>query len=255
MTTHEKLLENYEDALFALLMEQVAQEEGAALLEENERLKNDPNFEIPAETDARCRKTIKQAFAKKRRRKTFRQTYRVLQHTAVAMVAVIILFTSTYAAFPSVRVATLNFLIEKSDVAASLTFGGTGEAAPPSSTTQSNGDLLAGYAIPELPEDFVIIDEGEDSHSSWRLFSSNMASILIEVSHGSSNSIHNVDVEDAQNVEEIQTNNCDGLLIEKDNRIYIILADTEHEKFIDIICTEIDKEYAMNIANDIKFIK
>lgn len=47
MTKHEKLQEQYEDALFALLMEEFAAEEGKSALEENERLKCDPAFDVP----------------------------------------------------------------------------------------------------------------------------------------------------------------------------------------------------------------
>ena len=39
MTNHERLTEQYEDALFALLMDSVAEEEGKQALELNERLK------------------------------------------------------------------------------------------------------------------------------------------------------------------------------------------------------------------------
>lgn len=39
MTKREKLLEQYEDALFSLLMDEFAESEGKAALEENERLK------------------------------------------------------------------------------------------------------------------------------------------------------------------------------------------------------------------------
>lgn len=42
MTNHERLTEQYEDALFALLMDSVAEEEGKQALELNERLKADP---------------------------------------------------------------------------------------------------------------------------------------------------------------------------------------------------------------------
>ena len=42
MTKREQLIEQYEDALFALLMDSVAEEEGKQALELNERLKADP---------------------------------------------------------------------------------------------------------------------------------------------------------------------------------------------------------------------
>ena len=46
MTNREKLQDQYEDALFALLMDDLAWREGVRLLEENERLKNDPDAKI-----------------------------------------------------------------------------------------------------------------------------------------------------------------------------------------------------------------
>lgn len=47
MTKREQLIEQYEDALFALLMDSVAEEEGKKAIELNERLKADPEAEVP----------------------------------------------------------------------------------------------------------------------------------------------------------------------------------------------------------------
>ena len=55
MTRREKLQEQYEDALFALLMDDLAVEEGKKAYEENERLKADSSFEVPSESRKRCR--------------------------------------------------------------------------------------------------------------------------------------------------------------------------------------------------------
>ena len=52
MTRHERLLENYEDAYFALLMEDVAQMEGARLDQLNMELQNDPHAAV------RCRQDL-----------------------------------------------------------------------------------------------------------------------------------------------------------------------------------------------------
>ena len=65
MTHHEKLVERYEDALFALMMEDVAETEGEKLQELNEQLKRNPAAEIPKELDERCIRTIRTEFGKK----------------------------------------------------------------------------------------------------------------------------------------------------------------------------------------------
>lgn len=116
MTRHEELVEAYEDAWFALLMEQVAIIEGEELIRENERLKNDPSAEVRPEFDKRCKRTIKRAFAKQRIRKILSTTHRIFQKTAVIICAIVLLFSAIYIASPQVRSTTLNFLIENSGI-------------------------------------------------------------------------------------------------------------------------------------------
>lgn len=62
MKSKEQLWEDYEDALFALLMDKVAEDEGARLYEENERLRRDPAAEVPPEFDRKSREAIIRAF-------------------------------------------------------------------------------------------------------------------------------------------------------------------------------------------------
>lgn len=78
MTDHERLREQYEDALFALLMEGVAESEGEEALRLNEELKKDPNAEVPKDVQKRCEKTIRSAFAQKQLRATGRTAARWL---------------------------------------------------------------------------------------------------------------------------------------------------------------------------------
>ena len=66
MTDREKLEENFEDALFALLMDDIAREEGERLLRENEALQAEPN--APRPDEERCMRTIRRAGTKWPRR-------------------------------------------------------------------------------------------------------------------------------------------------------------------------------------------
>ena len=49
MARHEELEEEYIDAYFALLMEEIGLEEGKRLERENEELRQDPNAAVPEE--------------------------------------------------------------------------------------------------------------------------------------------------------------------------------------------------------------
>lgn len=66
MKTREQLQEEYEDALFALLMYDVAELEGRHAAEENERLLNDPNARVPEDLDRKCLQLINRHFLRKK---------------------------------------------------------------------------------------------------------------------------------------------------------------------------------------------
>ena len=66
MNRHKQLLENYENALFSLMIEQVSQKEGELYLQENELLMQNPESDVPDTIDIGCRKAINQAFSRLR---------------------------------------------------------------------------------------------------------------------------------------------------------------------------------------------
>mgnify|MGYP006873118144 CR=1 FL=1 len=54
MTNREKLRENYEDSVLALLMDEFAESEGKRYIEENERLRQDPSAAVPEDVERRA---------------------------------------------------------------------------------------------------------------------------------------------------------------------------------------------------------
>ena len=58
-----KTYKDPEEQLFAKLMQKLAEEEGRRLMEENERLLNDPSAAVPPELDRKCRELILRAFS------------------------------------------------------------------------------------------------------------------------------------------------------------------------------------------------
>lgn len=58
MTRRERLIENYEDALFSLLMDEVAESEGKKAMEGNQRLRDNGEIEVPVSVRQRCRRVI-----------------------------------------------------------------------------------------------------------------------------------------------------------------------------------------------------
>lgn len=252
MATSKKLMEEYEEILFTIMMEKVMEEEGAELIEENARLKNDPTFVIPEQTDQACLKTIEKAFSRQKRKTTFHAIYRGFQHVSVAVFALLILFTGVYAAVPPVRVATLNLLIEVSDVSTGLSF--REEEIPGSETVFPS--QAGTYIFSELPDGVVLVDEGSDSLSVWRNYlSATGGTITFQLTAGSINNIHRIDTEDANSIENFELSGNECLLIEKDGQIRITMADQTHQLFIDIICVGISREDALNLAYSLEYVE
>lgn len=256
MSKYEDLVENYEDALFALLMHDVAEEEGAALIKENQCLQNDPEAAVPEAIDRRCRKTIRKAVTKGKSRRTRRTALRVLNKVAVAAMLAILLFTAALAASPSLRAKTLNLLIEVSERATRLTMESDGEEVPSVEHVESSENPLVffGYQIPELPDGFEMIQQDGISTAKWiEYMDTNGNRIRIYIDIRATAALH-VDTENAQSVEEVQIQDYEGIFVEKDGHTTITWADTDKQTFIEVSGVGVDREVLSELANKIIYI-
>lgn len=259
MNRREQLVENYEDAIIALFMDKVAECEGKALEGENERLKNDPNFFLPEMLDQCCIKAIKSAHRKKQYRRIVKRACGLVNKAAVAALVVLILFTSAYAAFPAIRISTLNLLIEISDISTELKFGNVSDVNNivagvdvPNDSAQKHGITLAGYVLPEsITSNYQLVDEGSDQFASWLKFGdSNNAFITVEVQVGEGTSI-DVNTENDVVSEEVSSGHFHGLISQQENGAIIAgVADTEETNFILMVFEGIDFESAVAILTD-----
>lgn len=132
MTNRETRKEQYEDALFALLMDDMAQEDGEELLRLNEQLKQDPGAAVPEAVQRRCERVIGTAFSKRQFQATGRRTARWLGRLLLAAILGVLLFTAAFAFSEDMRVATLNAVLEVMDNRTRITFeeapSGAGQA-------------------------------------------------------------------------------------------------------------------------------
>ena len=253
MTRREKLLDEYEDSLFALIMDEFAEEEGKRLLEENERLKQDPNANIPIDTNKRCLRTISKTFARKRHQEVRTIFSKALKNVAVFVLAIIITYGTAYAAFSEVRVQTLNFLIAVSDVSTRLTLVSVGDSPNSISTDKK---LLYGYRIPNLPDEFVLEDEEISRKSSWVQYideNDSNVGIVFSVTLGNG-TVLNIDSEDAASIQKVEIHGFDGLLIEKNDRIDVVWGDTDHDALISVFSNGMDRETVIFYAEAITYI-
>jgi len=245
MTSREILYENYEDALFALLITEVAEEEGRLYLEENDKLNQDTSAEFPETLDKKCHRVIKHEYLRNNRRKVLRIARRVVNKVAVVALISLLLFTTAYALVPEFRVRTLNMLIEITDIATLLTINGDAGNI----TSEEPKSEFFGYVLPNTPDGFIIADQGSDSRSVWITYKNDEGAVITINICGSFTSVYAVDTEDADNVEQIEIHGYEGLLIEKLNRVHIVWGDIDKGKYINVTCINLDKDTVLSLAN------
>lgn len=258
MNQRDQLLENFEDAFMALFMANIAEHEGKGFLEENERLKNDADFKVPPELDRRCLRTINRVDRRKRTLYTGKKVYRVFSKFSVAAVIALVLFTSAYAAFPAVRVSTLNLLIEVSDIATELTFGDSDDTNNESDSIETPSDsvpedalTIAGYVIPEsITSKYELTNESDNQFSTRASFGSvDGSTIRISVQSGEGNTV-NVNTEDAIAVQRLNVGYFEGVITQQDEVVVASIADLNKVQFILVTFVGVDFLSAINIVNE-----
>lgn len=249
MTRHERLLENYEDAYFALLMEDVAQVEGARLDQLNMELQNDPHTAVPEELTKRCLRTINAHFSNMRRNSSLRIVKKAINLAAILIAISTLLFTSAFAISDEFRTATLNLVIAANEKYTQLKM--KQEDTPQESgntVVADDSEFFKNIRLAWLPEGYEYLSGEYD----YQAIFANDANEWITINRFDGASTHNVDTEGAEIVEEIMINGNSGLRIVKNGQTHIALANTDKNIFIDISSSEhVPGEIVEKIAQNI----
>lgn len=242
MTRREMLMEQYENALFALLMDEVAESEGRKAIEENERLKERGEPVISDTSRQRCMKTIARKTTQQDVKRYGRVASRIITKVAVAALVAMLLFTTAFASSESFRIKTLNFVIEVFDQRTELSLvqgdtPGTPQAAVPR--------ITVGW----LPEGFVLVGEGKDDVSAWCQYEAengDMVSVLaMKLDAGS----WNVDTETSEMI-SIKLQGAEAYFIEDENVVQILWRLTREPNWL---CTATGK--GINADTLMKFVE
>lgn len=214
MAKHTYLTDNYEDALFALLMEDVSHEEGIKAIEENEHLKNDPDAALPIDLQNKCVQTIRKNFRKEQTRKAKHTALKIANRIAVAILTCVLLATVAFAVSEEVRVKVLNWVSETFEDHTELYLG--------------EQDAIEESTIPRfiakwLPEGYVLQTNEIDDHGISEQYvgpdekGSCVMIVITQFFEGECN----VDTEES-NITSVNINGYDATIVEKDNTIQII---------------------------------
>ena len=122
MTRQEYLMDRYEDALFSLMMDKVATQEGEKALLELERLQKEETNSVPDALHRKCLKTIRRYFAQKHAKTARHTVSTVISKIALIALLGVLTFTIAFATSPTFRTNTMNFVMEMFDDHAEFRF-------------------------------------------------------------------------------------------------------------------------------------
>lgn len=158
MTKQEMLYEQYNDALFRLLMHSVAQHQGQQYQEENQALKSQEGG--PSKTaKRRCLRTISRQVRRGHARAAARTASRVLSKAAVVMLLVISCLTAAFAVSPVFRSDALRWAV--------ATFGDHAEYR----FNQTEGGVqYQGIEVGWLPEGYELVESRATNRTILRRY-------------------------------------------------------------------------------------
>lgn len=254
MTRHERLLEEYEDAYFALLMEEVAKQEGERLEALNETLQSDPEAAVPEELDKRCMESINRHFSRQQRKVSLRKTGRVLRLAAIIMAVAMLLFTTAFAVSEEFRIATLNLMLKVTNEYTQFDIVHDGENEISKSKTSKSQDSFEYFEnadIGWLPDGFEYRGGDRTTSATFANFENDaeeFVRIAVYDGHGSLN----IDTENPEKVTEISVNGNPGLCVVKNGYIHAVITDLTNGLYLDVLTSvSLSEDTAKKILENI----
>lgn len=234
MTHYEKLRENYEDAVFYLLMDQLAKERGDTYQALNEQLKSDPTFVVPPAVSRACYRRVDRACAQIRRAEAGRAAGKLFRRAAILIAVLTLLLTAALAVSPELRAHTLNLVIEAFDTHANLYFV--------SSEQEAALDVLE----PDwLPDGYSCTYQSDDS-TLWEFENEEGHWILLVIT--SDNAGIDLDTENASVMETVSVNGHQGLYVERPADNSLIWGDPDQGKVLSLHSDDLDRATIQSVA-------
>lgn len=150
-----------EEALFTLLMDQVARQENQQAREAMERLARDPSAAVPALSQRRCMQTIQRGLLRRDLRSAGRVLRRLAGRAAVILAVAALCFSVAFAVSPTLRSQTVRWVVETFDTHTLL--------RPGSRTDRSGGSSLpSGLTVGRLPTGVTLTETNLSQRREFR---------------------------------------------------------------------------------------
>lgn len=247
----KKLNEEYEDGLFRLAISDEAEKEGHLLTEENEQLKNDPEYALSQESIDRFERILKAKIKESKKKNKKIHFLKMFNKVAAVMFAVITVFSMTMMTVHAFRVHVLNFLINIKSNYTSFQINDDSKAN--SNNQRMDINWSNAYVPTYIPNGFEITGTSADEAMKKIIYTGikDQALNVIYYEYSSSFSIA-IDTENASLVKKIYINGNSGTLSVKKDIVTVVW---EMDGLIFTVQGQLSSEEAIKLAESVKFKK
>ncbi|PKM72874.1 MAG: hypothetical protein CVU91_07560 [Firmicutes bacterium HGW-Firmicutes-16] len=248
-TQNKKILkEQYEESLFAVLMDEFAEAEGQRLIKENERLKNDMDFKLPDGLEARCEKTIRNTISEKKRKDVGLKVLKVLGKVAVFALACGVTFAVLFNTVSAFRISVWNILRQVDSQNTNITINDTGEQ------TSENGSITipTGSYLPTwVPNGYELMSYSNTENVVTAVFSNSEDNLIYYFEFGNGQ-VLGVNTNNADMSKDVEINGLEGLLIVNNGVTSVTWADVKRNLISRISARGLDEDTVIKIAQSVK---
>lgn len=239
----DQLQEQYEDALFALLMDDLAVKQGREYQAENEELKQDAAFAVPERTFNRCIRRINRCFNGKALKQAGKMAWNAVAKLPVAVFAGLLLLTSAMAVSPRFRADTLQFVSRFTRGSAEIV-----------SYTEDHGiylpDGLLTVKVDWYPEGYSL-SKMYESQDYFSCTYENGSGGLIYVDVSGAASVSSIDTYNAK-VTNVTVQGYDGIMSEKEEECNLMWADSDNNCTVVVVTEKVGADTALRFAEELK---
>lgn len=257
-----QLMAQYQDAVFALMMESIAETEGQEALQMNQQLENSFDEEAFASVNERMEQQILKAFQEKKRKVGFRSIRSAGKRIALVAAAAAMMFTGACAVHEEFRVFVLNTVLEVRESYTRLTF----VPEPAASTTPGQ---YYGMAVDWIPEGYELTFGWDKGGGSLAVFQNSIGSVIeINVTPYSESTVCNIDTEASTKVDTV-IQGIPAFLYTKDpdvvriryahnsnitSEMTALWIDEVQQIFTTIHATNLSEEDVIRIAEGVRYV-
>lgn len=248
MKKHRQLLDSYQEASWALAMDQVSLRQGQEAKALEEQLWNDPKSAVPQEIIDHCKATIRRKFAVS----PIRRVKSMLSKVLVAAV-ICALMTSVACAFsPDFKAFLLRAFYSIAETFTSITF--QGPQTENIVDAQEPLDLeLHGLEFKWLPEGYEYVAGEETPISQWVDFTNEQSDMIcFRVDSSEDRTAYNYNHE-ADTIIPVTVGTYPGQIIQNENGSTLIWVDSERMKAISIFATNLSQDKLLQLARSLRY--